>query len=62
MTSPPYASTSAMTAWKTRSRLAVSSSDPRCDPSSPASASVSGVKPEMSAKSPAPLTRSAISR
>ena len=34
--------------------VAVSSSAPRCGPSSVASASVSGVKPEMSAKRPAP--------
>ena len=38
-----------MTAWNTRPMFAVSSSAPRCGPSSPASASVSGVKPLMSA-------------
>ena len=43
-----------MIAWKTRFRLAVSSSAPRCGPSSAASASVSGVNPEMSANSAAP--------
>ena len=47
-----------MTEWKTRLRQAVSSSAPRCGPSSAASASVSGVNPEMSAKSAAPWTRS----
>ncbi len=51
-----------MTAWKTRPRLAVSSSAPRSEPSSLASASVSGVNPEMSAKTAAPATRSGISR
>ena len=51
-----------MTAWKTRPRFAVSSSAPRCEPSSFASASVSGVKPEMSANSAEPSTRSGISR
>ena len=41
-----------------RSRTAVSSSAPRLGPSSVASASVRGVKPEMSTKRPDPLTRS----
>ena len=56
MTWPPKRSSSEMSAWKTRLRFAVSTSAPRCEPSSLASASVSGVKPEMSANSAAPWT------
>src|SRR5437870_2900468 len=58
MTSPPRRSSSSMTAWKTRPSVIVSSSAPRCEPSSLASASVSGVKPEMSAKIAEPAGRS----
>src|SRR3954468_14172089 len=58
MTLPPYASTSPISAWKTRLRLAVSSSDARWPPSSVASASVSAVNPAMSANSAAPCERS----
>jgi len=57
MTSPPRAWSSSISARKTRFRLAVRNSEARCEPSSSASASVSGVKPEMSANTAAPLAR-----
>ena len=52
------ACSSPISAWKMRSSTAVSSSAPRCGPSSAASISVTVVNPEMSANSAVPSTRS----